>query len=185
MKKLLIGAIVGGIILFIWQFLSWTVLNLHNNAYQYTDKQDAIMSALSSQIEKDGQYMIPGLPATATKEQHEEFMKTQAGKPWALVQYQQSRDMNMGANMIRGLIVDMLIIGFFCALISRMNALNFTAIFISSLFVGLIVFFNVPYTNHIWFKGFDLMAYFTDCLVSWGLAGIWLGWLYGKKKAKA
>ena len=183
MKKLLIGALVGGIILFICQFLSWTVLNLHYNAYQYTDKQDAIMNSISSQIEKEGQYMIPSLPPDATREQHEAAMKTMAGKPWALVQYHQSMDMNMGSNMIRGLIVDMLIVGFFCALISRMNALNFIAIFISALFIGMIVFFNVPYTNHIWFKGFDLMAYFIDCIAGWALIGIWLGWLYGKKKA--
>lgn len=183
MKKLIIGALVGGILLFIWQFLSWTVLNLHNNAYQYTDKQDAIMSFLSTQIEKEGQYMLPSLPPDATHEQHEAAMKTMAGKPWALIQYRQSMDTNMGSNMIRGLIVDMLIVGFFCALISRMNALNFIAIFISALFVGMIVFFNVPYTNHIWFKGFDLMAYFIDCIVGWALIGIWLGWLYGKKKA--
>jgi len=182
MKKLLIGALVGGIILFICQFLSWTVLNLHYNAYQYTDQQDAIMNSLSTQIEKEGQYMLPSLPPDATREQHEAAMKTMAGKPWALVTYHQSMDMNMGSNMIRGLIVDMLIVGFFCALISRMNALNFIAIFISALFVGMIVFFNVPYTNHIWFKGFDLMAYFIDCLVGWALIGIWLGWLYGKKK---
>ena len=183
MKKLLIGALVGGIILFICQFLSWTVLNLHYNAYQYTDKQDAIMNAISSQLEKEGQYMLPSLPPDATREQHEAAMKTMAGKPWALVQYHQSMDMNMGSNMIRGLIVDMLIVGFFCALISRMNALNFIAIFISALFIGMIVLFNVPYTNHIWFKGFDLMAYFIDCIVGWALIGIWLGWLYGKKKA--
>jgi hypothetical protein len=183
MKKLLIGALVGGIILFICQFLSWTVLNLHYNAYQYTDKQDAIMNSISTQIEKEGQYMIPSLPPDATREQHEAAMKTMAGKPWALVQYHQSMDMNIGSNMIRGLIVDMLIVGFFCALISRMNALNFIAIFISALFIGMIVFFNVPYTNHIWFKGFDLMAYFIDCMVGWALIGIWLGWLYGKKKA--
>lgn len=182
MKKLIIGALVGGILLFIWQFLSWTVLNLHYNAYQYTDKQDAIMSVLSTQIEKEGQYMIPSLPRDATSEQHEAAMKDMAGKPWALVQYRQSMDTNMGSNMIRGLIVDMLIVGFFCALISRMNALNFTAIFISALFVGMIVFFNVPYTNHIWFRGFDLMAYFFDSLVGWALIGIWLGWWYGKKK---
>jgi hypothetical protein len=182
MKKLLIGALVGGIILFICQFLSWTVLHLHYNGYQYTDKQDAIMSALSSTIDKEGSYMIPSLPVDATREQHEAAMKTMPGKPWALVTYHQSFDMNMGSNMIRGLIVDMLIVGFFCALISRMNALNFIAIFISALFIGMIVFFNVPYTNHIWFKGFDLMAYFIDCLVGWALIGIWLGWLYGKKK---
>ena len=78
MKKLLIGAVVGGILLFIWQFLSWTVLDLHYNAYQYTDKQDAIMSSLNSLIDKDGQYMVPSLPRDATREQHEEAMKTMA-----------------------------------------------------------------------------------------------------------
>jgi hypothetical protein len=183
MKKLLIGAIVGGILLFLWQFLSWTVLNLHGNAYQYTDKQDAIMSFLSTQLDKEGQYHLPGLPADASREQHEALMKSMEGKPWALIQYHQSWKMSMGSNMIRGLIVDMLIVGFFCALISRMNSLNFIAIVISALFVGMIVFFNVPYTNHIWYQGFDLMAYFYDSIIGWFLVGIWLGWLYGKKKA--
>lgn len=182
MKKLLLGAIVGGIILFIWQFLSWTVLNLHYNAYQYTDKQDAIMSTLSSQLNTDGAYMLPSLPPGSTMEQHEAAMKTMEGKPWAVIQYHQSNNMNMGSNMIRGLIVDFLIIGFFCAIISRMNALNFIAVLISSLFVGMIIFFYGPYTNHIWFKGFDLMAHFVDAIVSWGAVGFWLGWLYGKKK---
>ena len=79
MRKLIIGALVGGILLFIWQFLSWTVLNLHYNAYQYTDKQDAIMSFLSTQIEKEGQYMLPSLPPDATREEHEAAMKTNAG----------------------------------------------------------------------------------------------------------
>ena len=182
MKKLLIGALVGGVLLFIWQFLSWTVLDLHRSAYQYTDKQDAILNFLNSQFDKEGSYMVPSLPENATMEQHEQIMKTRGGKPWAIVTYHQSLDNNMAPNMIRGLIVNMLIVAFFCAIISRMNALNFIAILISSLFVGMIVFFNVPYTNHIWFKGFDLMAYFIDCLVSWALVGIWLGWLYGKKK---
>lgn len=183
MKKLLIGALVGGILLFIWQFLSWTVMDLHRSAYQYTDKQDAILSFLNTQFDKEGSYMVPSLPPGATMEQHEEAMKTYGGKPWAVISYHQSMNTNMGANMIRGLIVDMLIVAFFCTLISRMNALNFVAILISSLFVGMIVFFMVPYTNHIWFKGADLMAYFIDCLVSWALVGIWLGWLYGRKKS--
>lgn len=181
MKKLIIGALVGGILMWLWQFLSWTVMNLHNNAYQYTPKQDAILSFLSAQIEKDGQYIMPSLPPNATSEEHEALMKAAEGKPNAVVMYHTSMTYNMGSNIIRGLIVDMLIVGFFCAIISRMNSLNFTAILISSLFVGMIVFFNVPYTNHIWFRGFDLMAYFIDSLVSWGLVGIWLGWWYGRR----
>lgn len=183
MKKLLIGAIVGGIILFICQFLSWTVLNWHGDAYQYTDKQDAILNFLNTQLDKPGQYHLPDLPPGSSNEQHEALMKSMDGKPWALIQYHQAFKMSMGSNMIRGLIVDMLIVAFFCAIISRMNSLNFTAILISALFVGMIVFFNVPYTHHIWYQDFDLMAYFADCIVGWGLIGIWLGFLYGRKKA--
>jgi hypothetical protein len=183
MKKLLIGAIVGGIILFICQFLSWTVLNWHGDAYQYTDKQDAILNYLNTQLDKPGQYHLPDLPPGSSNEQHEALMNSMDGKPWALVQYHQSFKMSMGSNMARGLIVDMLIVAFFCALISRMNSLNFIAILISALFVGMIVFFNVPYTHHIWYQDFDLMAYFADCIVGWGLIGVWLGFLYGRKKA--
>ncbi len=29
MKKMIVGALVGGLILFVWQFLTWGALNLH------------------------------------------------------------------------------------------------------------------------------------------------------------
>ena len=54
MKKSLIGAIVGGIIIFIWQFLSWTLINLHKPAQQYTEKQEAVMAVLNSNLEEGG-----------------------------------------------------------------------------------------------------------------------------------
>jgi hypothetical protein len=38
------------------------------------------------------------------------------------------------------------------------------------------VFLNAPYTMHIWYGSFDLMAHFADALLQWGLAGLWLGW---------
>jgi hypothetical protein len=182
MKKLIIGSLVGGIILFLWQFLSWTVLNLHYPAHQYTPNQDAIMQTLTPQLNKDGGYIMPALPPDATMDQYEAFEKQCEGKPWAVITWHQARHMNMGLNMLRGFIVDILIIAFFCSIISRMNALNFTAILISSLFAGMIVFLNVPYTYHIWFQTYDLLAYFIDMIVGWGLCGIWLGWYYGRKK---
>jgi hypothetical protein len=182
MKKLIIGSLVGGIILFFWQFLSWSLLNLHYDAHQYTPNENAILQTLTTQLNKEGGYMVPGLPKDATSEQHEAAMESGKGKPWAVISYHQANDINMGMNMARGFIVNILIIAFFCSIISRMNALNFTAILISALFTGMIVFLNVPYTNHIWFQSFDLLAYFIDSLVGWGLCGVWLGWLYGRKK---
>jgi hypothetical protein len=45
-----------------------------------------------------------------------------------------------------------------------------------TLFTGLIVFLSAPYTMHIWYGSFDLMAHFMDALVAWGVAGLWLAW---------
>ena len=63
MKKLWIAALVGGIIIFIWQTLSWTaILNLHHGSQEYTPKQDTIMSFLNTQFSEDGSYFLPGVP---------------------------------------------------------------------------------------------------------------------------
>ena len=58
MKKLIIGAIVGGILLFIWQTLSFALLNLHGKAFQHTPKQEEIMTSLNSFFTEDGQYLL-------------------------------------------------------------------------------------------------------------------------------
>ena len=46
MKKTIIASTVGGILLFMWQFLSWTAINLHSPSQQYSPKQDTILALL-------------------------------------------------------------------------------------------------------------------------------------------
>ena len=52
MKKLIIGGLVGGILLFLWQTLSWTVLDLHGKEYQQAPGQDTVLNSLNSQLTK-------------------------------------------------------------------------------------------------------------------------------------
>ena len=56
MKKILLGSIVGGLLIFIWQTLSWMVLDLHAKAHSYTDKEVAIMNVLNSELTVEGQF---------------------------------------------------------------------------------------------------------------------------------
>ncbi|MEP7106946.1 MAG: hypothetical protein ABI760_03175 [Ferruginibacter sp.] len=184
MKKTIIASIVGGILLFAWQFLSWPILNLHKAANRYTPNQDAILAALNANLPEEGGYMLPGLPENATSAEHEKLMEETNGKPQANIQYHKSTEASAGAmikNMVRGLLIDIITVWLFCWILARINAANFRIIFIASLLTGFIVFFNSAYSVSIWYKWFDIMAYFTDAIVSWGVCGLWLGWWLPRK----
>jgi hypothetical protein len=183
MKKTIIGAIVGGIILFIWQFLSWTILNLHSAQQKYTPKQDSILAYLGTQFSEDGAYMMPTFAQGTPRDEQEKQMKATEGKPWAQISYHKSMiGMNgMFMNMGRGLLVNIVIFLILCWLLTKINAPSFATVFIGTLGIGFISFMNGPYTNHIWYPTFDLMAHFVDTLVAWGAAGLWLGWWLRRK----
>jgi len=181
MKKLIIGAIVGGILLFLWQFLSWTMLNLHGSMATYTPKQDSVLNYLNTQFSEDGFYMLPGYKPGSSREEVEKQMKECEGKPWAQVYYHKAKNMNMTSNMVRGLLTNMVMVALLCWLLMKINAPGFGTILTGSLFVGLIGYFNIAYTYHIWFQTADITAYLIDTLVSWGLCGLWLGWWLRRK----
>jgi hypothetical protein len=176
MKKPLIGSLVGGILIFIWQTLSWAMLNLHHASQEYTPKQDSIMSYLNSQFSGDGDYLMPSYPAGTSREEMEKTMDQNKGKPWAQIQYHKALDVNMGSNIIRGLIVDIIMVALLCWILMKISVRKFSTIFIACLLTGIIVFINSPYTIHIWYPKADIMIHLADALVSWGLCGIWLGW---------
>ncbi len=177
MKKMIIGAIVG-IIIFAWQFMTWGALNLHEAQQKYTPKQDSILSYLNSQFSEDGAYMMPTFAPGTSREVMEKEMKAMEGKPWAQVVYHKSMPgmSKMFMNMGRNLLVNIFIIWLLCWLLVKIPSPSFATVFIGTLGTGLIVFLHAPYTMHIWYGSFDLMAHFIDALVSWGIAGLWLGW---------
>ncbi len=137
MKKWIIGAIVGGILTFAWQTLSWTVLDLHRNAQQYTPKQDSILQYLSSQFTESGDYFLPTTPVGASQEEMEKLMVESAGKPWAKISYHTAWDASMPANILRGLLVSIIMVGFMVWILMKMGTPSFSTILISCLFAGL------------------------------------------------
>ena len=119
---------------------------------------------------------MPGVPEGSSREQHEALMSASEGKPWVSLQYHKAWENDMVMNMIRGLIVNIVIVFLFCWIVSKMNMPSFGTIFWSALAMGMIVFFNSAYTGFIWYEFFDIWAFFLDAIVTWGLTGLWLAW---------
>jgi len=171
---MIIGALVGGLILFIWQFLSWTITGLHDSQMAYTPNQDAVMEVLAENLE-EGSYFLPTVAKDTPSDEAQQFMKDMEGKPWATISYHEVYSNNMATNMIRGYTVNFLAVLLLCWVLLKFANLSFSSALITSLAVGFIGYLTVNYINSIWFEG-NTIPDLIDVIVSWGLVGAWLGW---------
>ncbi len=180
MKKLLVAAIVGGIIIFLWQFLSFAALDLHRSSQQYSPKQDTILSVLRANLQ-EGKYYMPTVPDGASTEEETKLMEDMVGKDWAMVEYHAKYEDDMMINMIRSLLTNIVIVYLLGWLLTRGGALSFQTIFIASTVVGVMAFLAFPYANFIWFKSPGIWSDFMDAVVPFALTGAWLGWYLNRK----
>ncbi|MEO1261660.1 MAG: hypothetical protein AAFZ15_22850 [Bacteroidota bacterium] len=179
MKNQLIGALVGGLILWIWQFASFGPLQLHVSQMQHTPNQEAIIEMLSQNLE-EGQYFIPRVPVGSSDEEQQAYMAERVGKPWATVNYHSSMQNNFGMNLIRGFAVNFLAVFLLCWIFARMAKLDMKTCVMTSLFAGLIGYLTVTYINSAWFET-NSIPELIDVFVGWGAVGLWLGyWLPGR-----
>lgn len=179
MKKQLIATLVGGIILFVWQFLSWALVNIHEKEFSYTPNQDKIMQVLAENLQ-EGEYLLPTAPPNSTPEQQQAIMESSAGKPWASISYHKSLNTDMGMPMIRAFVIDLLSVFLLVWLLLQFSNLQFRSALLAALAVGIIGYLTIPYLSSIWFEK-NSLTYLMDAVVQWGLIGAWLGWWLTKK----
>jgi hypothetical protein len=175
MNKTLIASLVGGVLLWIWQFMSWGFLGVHESNMSYTDKQDIVMEALNSSGIEAGDYFLPRVSNEASAEEREAYYKEHEGEPWAILSYRTSMDSNMGLNMFRGFIVNVLAVFLLCWVLVKIPDLSMSNTVTACVMVGLIGYLTINYINAVWF-GTNSIPYLIDAVAGWGLVGIWLGW---------
>jgi len=192
MKKSLTRVFLGAFLLFVWQFLSWAALNFHQKAQQFTPQQDSILAYIQGLGLEEGQYLLPQPGPGATSEMQQAFMRDQQGKPWAMVAIHQRNQTSMWMPMLRGYLVDLLIVWMLYALLDSMlksvyPSKRWTMGLLYGMTVGLIGYFAIDYTNFIWYQSFDILASLLDGVVPWAILGALHGafWYQGDQAHSA
>lgn len=181
MKKLVVGALVGGLLIFLWQTLSWTILQIHNKEYGKAPGESSIMQALNSNITEDGQFRIPAVNESTSAEEMQKIMDEMKGKPWAIVSYHKSYDADMLTNILKGLAASIISALFACWILTTNPNRTFGGIFIACILIGITGYLYIPFNNHVWWEAPGAVTNLVDVLISWGLCGIWLGWWLKRK----
>lgn len=77
-QKTLLAALVGGVVLFLWGFLTHAVLPLYNNSLNRFTNEEEVSRAIASNAARSGTYLAPNMPAlppNASAEEKENAMK--------------------------------------------------------------------------------------------------------------
>jgi len=171
MKKSLLFALIGGIIIFAWQFISYAIPNFHKSAMEYTPVQDEVLAAIEKSGMKEGMYMLGQVNPEIPKEGFDKAMKAYEGKPWGILNYQLENTTPMAMNMIRGFIIAIIISLIFFWVIRQQKNPTLIKRVLMGVGIGFMGFLFVPYTNYIWFQEPDIWAYMLDGIAPWAILG--------------
>jgi len=182
MTKIALGTVLGGLILFFWQFLSWGPGNFHRSQMQYTPIQEQLLSCLESSNLPEGEYFIPNKSPKTSQEDYQKIVAEKwIGKPWARIQYHHDFQNTMPMNLFRGLVIDLLSAFLLCLVLVGDPTLNIRKVVVTSLAIGMIAYLTIPYLDSIWFKSNSLPD-LLDAVVPWLLIGLVLGKILPIKK---
>lgn len=157
------AAILGGIILFIWSYISWMLLPWHNTTLHQFQDSNAVMQAIQTNAPQSGVYLLPSMQSMESAPLFV-FASVKLGATSA----------NMTQNLIISFVTYLVAAFFVSWLLCRAKGLSYLGrvffVIIFALSVGIITY--IPAWN--WF-GFDLnytLVGMADLLIGWFLAGL-------------
>jgi hypothetical protein len=186
MIRIIIATLVGAVLLFVYQFLSWEVLPIHEGAFKYVPEQDSITAYLSKHLHDDAVYAMPMPAPGSPKTAHEDLMKKYEGKPTAIITWHNKMGGGMMMMMIMGFIIDLIAVLIVASLLMR--TLTIFSTFFAKLRVVLMFSFFMIFQTHLmnfnWFNTpwHNLQGEIVDGVLAWFIVGCWLAWYLGRGK---
>ncbi len=180
MKRIILGGVAGGVILFLWGFVSHEVLRLGSVGIQELPNFSTTSKAMSKGIEESGFYFFPGpmptgeMSAEEKQAAHEAYAENYAKGPSGILIFNTGgSELNFTGMLITQCVTNILLGLIAAFLLAQVGGGGYVQrlVFVTllGLFPSLAV--NVPYWN--WF-GFPLnfsLASVADHMVGWLLAG--------------
>jgi len=152
MKKILFGALVGAVVLFVWSFVSHMLLPLGHIGIQQVSNEDPILDAMRANIQQPGLYFLPGLHRSQyNDEAARKGWAEKARRGFAIVIYQLS-----GEEMTSGQLATEFVSNLFVALLAALLLSHIGGSFLSRTLavgiMGLIAGLDIYVSYWNWFK---------------------------------
>ena len=177
MKVLIKGALIGGLVAFIWTNISWMVLPWHMMTISALSNEAPIAESLKSNVTENGLYILPWTTNTTEEAMVEHNQKMEKGPYAYMVVHPDGFKMNMTKMMLVGLLSNIVIALILTYLLTKTKGLSYIQKvgFVTMAAVAGALVVVVP--NLIWWQ-FPLaytLVTIVDTAFTWGFAGLAIG----------
>ncbi len=185
MKKILLPGIVGGIVYFLWSFISHMATPIGTMGVKTVDtNEDAVISTLKTNMQQPGFYMLPGsgMLNNPTAEQRSAIEAKYNTGPTAVIVYNPT-----GAPMMSGgqlgrqflfTLLSALIAAFIVSAVSAPMATRALMVALMGAFSWMMI--SLPQWNWYRFPSAFVLGVGIDNIVGWLIAGFAIAWMIGR-----
>jgi len=182
MGRVIFGGIIGGIIAFVWSFVSWAILPWHDWTFQSFKNEDFVAWVIKENVKKDGVYIIPHMGDEKAALASKDFKETLDEEKKALKEgpfvYAQIKRKGMDITSPKYYIISFLTQFIGAALISflllKATESSYGGRLLFVTVIGLIVGVLGMIPDWNWFGAGSLfvLVMIADLIITWFLAGL-------------
>jgi hypothetical protein len=183
--RLIIGAVVGGLVMFMWGAFSHMVLGVQTTAIKQVPNEDSVMAAMKANMDEPGFYFIPGadMVKTPTPEEWAAYEAKHKEGPTATIIYQPTGSDIMTPKQLGTELGSNIAAAFVVGLILAFAAVGFARGVIISTLIGLTgwLSINASYWNWYRFPTDFVTAELIDQVAGWFLSGLVLAFILRRR----
>ncbi len=178
-KKTLLAGVLGGVMIFIWGFVSHMLLPIGEAGIKAMPNEEAVLAVMQENIKDPAVYLFPGSghSENMTKEQQQEFYKKWEQGPTGFLVYHPEglpalSPMQLITELITNIIAALIAAFLLSQALGTLTSLGSRVLFVA--LVGVVPFFSVDASYWNWY-GFPTnftLASLLDQAVGFALAGV-------------
>jgi hypothetical protein len=183
--RLIIAAILGGLVMFMWGAFSHMVIGLGNSAFKQVPNEAVVTAALKANMAEPGFYFIPGMDMTRepTEEEMAAFTARHQEGPTASIIYHPTGSEVMSPRQLGVELASNIAAAFVVGLILMFAAVGFGRGVIIATLIGLTAWLSidVSYWNWYLFPANFVIPELIDQVAGWFLSGLVLAFVLRKR----
>ncbi len=174
MKRIVLGGLVGGLIVFVWGMVAHMMLPLGHMGIGALPNVEAVASVLKDSGVEAGMYMVPNAEAGDSDEQREAWKEQYRAGPRALIVYSPEGDDPTSPKQLGMGLLMAVVAAWVACLIVAQSATFYAARLIVVTLLGVFAWLAIelPYWNWYLFPSDRIAASFVEHVVGWFLAGL-------------